>query len=70
MLPLKSDCEEELNKYKYLNKEFNLELKDIIKYNLPITDAVRMIPVFKKNKETNKKYPRNYGTILKKYKSN
>ena len=70
LLPLKSDCEEELNKYKYLNKEFNLELKDIIKYNLPITDAVRMIPVFKKNKETNKKYPRNYGTILKKYKSN
>ena len=55
LLPLKSDCEEELNKYKYLNKEFNLELKDIIKYNLPITDAVRMIPVFKKNKETNKK---------------
>ena len=70
LLPLKSDCEEELNKYKYLNKEFNLELKEIIKYKLPITDAVRMIPVFKKNKETNKKYPRNYGTILKKYKSN
>jgi hypothetical protein len=29
-----------------------------------------MIPKYKKLKETNKKYPRNYGTILKKYKSN
>ena len=70
MLPLKSDCKAEIEKYKYLNTEFDLELEKIIEYKLPINDAVRMIPIYKKIHETNKKYPRNYGSILKKYKSN
>ena len=70
LVPLKSDCVEEVKKYKNLNNEFNLKLEDIIKYNLPINNEVRMIPKYKKLKETDKKYPRNYGTILKKYKSN
>jgi hypothetical protein len=29
-----------------------------------------MIPKYKKLKLTNSKYPRNYGTLLKKYKKN
>ena len=70
LLPLKSDCSEEIEKYKYLYKEFDLKFKDIVKYNLPVNNATRMIPIFIKNKETNKKYPRNYGTIFKKYKNN
>ena len=70
LVPLKSDCKEEVDKYRYLNKEFNLKLEDIIEYKLPINNAVRMIPKYKKIKETNSKYPRNYGSILKKYKSN
>lgn len=70
LAPLKTDCKEEINKYKYLLNEFNLKLEKINEYNLPINNAIRMIPIFRKNKETDKKYPRNYGTIVKKYKSN
>ena len=69
LMPLKSDCEEEVNKYKYLLKDFNLELESIIKYNLPINDAVRMIPKYKKINITNNKYPRNYSTLVKMYKN-
>ena len=65
LAPLKSNCEEEINKYKYLEKEFNLKLENLIKYNLPINDAYRVIPIYKKLKETDIKYPRNYGTIVK-----
>ena len=68
LAPLKSNCEEEINKYKYLEKEFNLKLENLIKYNLPINDAYRVIPIYKKLKEIDIKYPRNYGTIVKKYK--
>lgn len=68
LAPLKSKCEEEIEKYSYLEKEFNLKLENILKYNLPITEAYRVIPVYRKEKITDKKYPRNYGTIAKKYK--
>ena len=70
LAPLKTDCKEEINKYKYLLNEFNLKLDKINEYQLPINNAIRMIPVFKKIRETDKKYPRNYSTIVKKYKSN
>ena len=70
LAPLKTDCKEEINKYKYLLKEFYLKLDKINEYKLPINNAIRMIPIFKKIKETDKKYPRNYSTIVKKYKSN
>jgi len=48
LLPLKTDCIEEIKKYKYLEKEFNIKLEGIVKYNLPINGAVRMIPKYKK----------------------
>ncbi len=66
--PLKSNCDEELLKYKYLLKELDLEMTKKITYNLPINNAFRTIPVFKKNKKTNIKYPENYAKIVKKYK--
>ena len=68
LLPLKANCEEEVKKYKYLEKDFSLKLENIIKYNLPINNANREIPVYKKTEKTNEKYPRNYGSIIKKYK--
>ena len=70
LAPLKTNCKEEINKYKYLLNEFNLKLDRINEYSLPINNAIRMIPVFKKNSITDKKYPRNYSTIVKKYKNN
>ena len=70
LVPLKSNSNEEIKKYEYLNKEFNLKIEKIIEYNLPINDAYRMIPVYKKVGITSIKYPRNYSQIIKKYKSN
>ena len=70
LVPLKTNCTDEVKEYKYLNKEFSIELEKIIEYKLPINEAIRMIPKYKKLDVTNKKYPRNYGTILKKYKKN
>ena len=70
LVPLKSNSNEEIKKYEYLNKEFNLKIEKIIEYNLPINDAYRMIPVYKKVGITSSKYPRNYSQIIKKYKSN
>lgn len=67
LAPLKSNCLDELNDAS-LYKEFHLKLVDVYKYNLPIQNSKRTIPVFKKNDVTDKKYPRNYSSIVKKYK--
>ena len=69
LVPLKSNCEDEIKKYKYLEKELNIKLIDKIDYNLPINDASRSIPIYKKIGSTSKKYPRNYNAILNSYKS-
>lgn len=70
LVPLKSNSMDEIKKYNYLNKEFNLKLEDIIEYNLPVNNAYRMIPIYKKLDVTKNKYPRNYNQIIKKYKNN
>lgn len=67
-LPLKSNIDEELVKYKNVSKEMSYDLLDIVKYTLPIEDSKRSIPIFKKINKTNKKYPRNYNVIIKTYK--
>lgn len=67
LAPLKSNCIDELNDTS-LYKEFNLKLAGVYEYNLPVQNSKRTIPVFKKIDVTDKKYPRNYGTIVKKYK--
>ena len=69
LIPLKTNCIDEIIKYKKLESEFNLNLDGIIKYNLPINDAIRMIPKYRKICITNKKYPRSYASILKSYKN-
>lgn len=67
LAPLKVECNSELENKKLL-KEFNLELVSINNYKLPIENANRMIPLFKKNNKTLKKYPKNYSILVKKYK--
>ena len=69
LVPLKSYCEEELVKYSYLENDLGIKLIKKEVYSLPINDAYRVIPVFKKEKMTNKKYPRSYNSLLKKYKN-
>ena len=70
LAPLKADCSDEIENFKLseLLKNFNLELIKVNNYNLPIQNANRMIPLFKKTAITSKKYPSNYSTIVKKYK--
>lgn len=69
LVPLKSNCEEELVKYSYLEKELGIKLIQKEVYNLPINEAYRVIPVYKKEKATDKKYPRSYNSLLKMYKN-
>lgn len=69
LVPLKSYCEEELVKYSYLENDLGIKLIKKEVYSLPINDAYRVIPVFKKEKMTNKKYPRCYNSLLKMYKN-
>ena len=62
---MKSSVDEELNEAK--NKISLLGYEQIKKYDyvLPIENAKRTIIVFKKNKKTDLKYPRNYNIIKK-----
>ncbi len=69
LVPLKSNCEEELVKYSYLESEIGIKLIQKEVYTLPINDAYRVIPVYKKEKVTDKKYPRSYNSLLKMYKN-
>lgn len=69
LVPLKSNCEDELIKYSYLEKELGIKLVNKEIYDLPINDAYRVIPVYKKEKFTDKKYPRSYNSLLKMYKN-
>lgn len=69
LVPLKSYCEEELVKYSYLENDLGIKLIKKEVYSLPINDAYRVIPVFKKEKMTDKKYPRSYNSLLKMYKN-
>lgn len=69
LVPLKSYCEEELVKYSYLENDLGIKLIKKEVYSLPINDAYRVIPVFKKEKKTDKKYPRSYNSLLKMYKN-
>ena len=69
LAPLKSNCEDELVKYSYLERDLEIKLIQKEVYKLPINDAYRVIPVYKKEKVTDKKYPRSYNSLLKMYKN-
>ena len=69
LAPLKSNCEEELIKYSYLEKELGIRLIEKKVYNLPINDAYRVIPVYNKDRITDKKYHISYNSLLKMYKN-
>lgn len=63
---MKSNVEQEtINIDNYYNK-LNIFLKDKIIFNLPKENSLRTILLYKKNKETNKIYPRKYTDIKKK----
>lgn len=69
LAPLKSNCDDEIKKYSYLESKLGIKFYKKISYNLPINNASRIIPIYVKNKVTDLKYPRNYSTLLKMYKN-
>ena len=64
-LPLKSNIEEELIYSKNKIEELGGIIEDIYKYTLPVENSKRSIPIIKKVKSTNIKYPREYSKIIK-----
>ena len=64
-IPMKSEIEEEFNDSKEKAKMLGYEFVNKIEYNLPIENSKRTILIYKKTKETDKKYPREYNVIKK-----
>lgn len=65
-IPLKANISQEIIDSQYALKELNCKIEEKIEFYLPIENSIRTILKIKKNKETNKKYPRKYSEIKKK----
>ena len=63
---MKSNIENETQNIDNYYNKLNISLKDKIVFNLPKENSLRTILLYKKNKETNKIYPRKYTDIKKK----
>lgn len=68
-IPLKGDISNELKESSNMISTLSTKLIKIYNYTLPIENSKRSIPVIKKEKETNKIYPREYSKIIKEIKS-
>ncbi len=64
-IPMKSNVEDEFNKSIKLQKELGYDFINKVEYKLPIEESNRTILIYKKNKKTDLKYPRNYNIIKK-----
>ena len=65
-IAMKSDISKEIDNIDIYEKELNIKKEKEIKFYLPIENSLRTLIVYKKLKETNKKYPRKYNEIKKK----
>ena len=65
-IPMKGNIEKEIDNIDNYYKKLNISLINEIKFKLPIEDSNRTILLYKKEKETNLKYPRRYNDIKKK----
>ena len=64
-LPLKSSIEEEVQESQEILDKLDSKIVNIVSYELPIENSKRNIPIIKKYKITNTKYPREYNKIIK-----
>lgn len=67
-VPLKSNIDDELFRYNKEICKLGYKLEEVVEYSLPIENSRRTIPILKKVKQTEFKYPRNYNLIISKYK--
>ena len=58
-------AEEEIELSKNAFKKLDAEIIELVKFNLPISKEERNIILIRKNKKTNKRYPRSYSEIKK-----
>ena len=65
-IAMKSDISKEIDNIDIYEKELNIKKEKEIKFYLPIENSLRTLIVYKKLKETNKKYPRKSNEIKKK----
>lgn len=64
-IAMKANIDEELNNIDNYYKKLSLSAEKIIKFKLPYENSNRTIYIIKKDKETNKIYPRQYSKIKK-----
>lgn len=62
-IPLKGNMDVELNEIDNALNKLNVQLQNIKKFKLPIEDSNRTLLLFKKLKDTDKKYPRKNNEI-------
>lgn len=65
-IPMKGNVDNELESSRHAIDALSLQVKDIVKFNLPVEESERTIIKFLKTKETNKKYPRKFSEMKKK----
>lgn len=65
-IPLKANCDEEINNIKNAIKLLNCDIEKIDNFKLPKENSNRTIIKFKKKDITSNKYPRRYSEIKKK----
>ena len=65
-IAMKSDISKEIENINIYEKRLNISKEKEIKFYLPKENSLRTLILYKKNKETEKKYPRKYNEIKKK----
>ena len=63
---MKSNIENEIDNIDNYYEKLDISLENKIAFTLPEENSLRTLLLYKKNKETNKKYPRKYTEIKKK----
>ena len=64
-ISMKANAKEEIEASKSALNMLNSKIDKILEFNLPIENSKRAIIIIKKEKETDKKYPRRYSEIKK-----
>lgn len=64
-IPMKGNCEEEIKESLVLLKKLDCSIEKIENFDLPIENSRRTLIKIKKEKETNKKYPRTIEKMKK-----
>ena len=64
-IPMKANAENEIEDANDILNKLDCSIEKVIEFNLPIENSIRTLIKIKKNKVTNKKYPRRFDLIKK-----